>query len=146
MEATAPQTEATTVGKESSITTTCTNNGPNAAANATCIVTGVPAGANPVTTCTPTPPVDSLPVGQSISCTTTFTPVDTTVITITTTAGSDTLDPNASNNTAVTKTQSASAAGTVDVPANAAWMLALLSMAVLLMGAAAAKSKRYKNG
>ena len=104
MAASSPVTLATTVGVPTSITTTCTNNGPNNAVNATCVVTGVPPAANPVTTCTPASPVGVLSQGLSISCTTTFTPVDTTPITITTTGASSTKDPDPSNDVAKTDT------------------------------------------
>ncbi|MGF6213300.1 DUF6923 family protein [Comamonas sp. 4034] len=109
MQATAPSTVATTVGVPASVTTTCTNNGPNVAVSATCIVTGVPPATNPVTTCTPTSPVASLAVSATISCTTTFTPIDTTPITITTTAGSATQDPIPGNNAAITTTTAGNA-------------------------------------
>ncbi|WP_460480580.1 DUF7507 domain-containing protein [Comamonas humi] len=104
MQATSPVTLATTVGVQATIQSSCTNNGPNAAAAPTCEVTGIPQGANPVTTCTPNPAPDPLAVGGTISCTTTFTPVDTTPITVTTTAGSSTQDPDPNNNVATTPT------------------------------------------
>ncbi|WP_395024400.1 hypothetical protein, partial [Comamonas odontotermitis] len=103
MAATAPTTVPATLGQPVSVTTTCTNNGPSAAANATCAVTGAPAGAT--TVCTPTPPVASLANGQAISCVTTFTPADATPVTLTTTAGSTTADPNPGNNVANTTVQ-----------------------------------------
>ncbi|MBN8887246.1 MAG: DUF11 domain-containing protein [Rudaea sp.] len=100
LRASGPTPVNATIGTPVSVQTTCTNDGPNAAANAHCAVTGGPAGAQ--TTCSPTVPVASLASGATITCTTTFTPVDATPIVLTTTADSDTPDPNTGNNTTTT--------------------------------------------
>jgi large repetitive protein len=75
---------------------TCTNNGPSPAAAPTCVLSGLPAGATQ--TCTPNPVPNPLPVGSSITCTSTFTAPATGSLNIVTTAGSSTADPVPANN------------------------------------------------
>jgi uncharacterized repeat protein (TIGR01451 family) len=99
-----------TVGSPVTINTSCTNAGPDAAANPTCSVTGVPVDATNVTNvCTyngSTTFPNPLAVGDTIQCTTTFTPASAGTITLTTTAGSTTPDSNTKNNIATTQLQS----------------------------------------
>jgi hypothetical protein len=79
---------------------TCTNLGPNPASNATCTVTGVPIDVAVI--CTPSTPLNPLPVGHSISCRVSYTFPSTggTALTVTGRAGSDATDPQPANNTA----------------------------------------------
>lgn len=90
-------------GSTATGTVTCTNNGPSAAAAPTCNVVSAPPGA--VTTCTPDPAPNPLPVGQSITCSVSYTVPASGGITITGTAGSTTSDPNPANNTAQASSQ-----------------------------------------
>jgi uncharacterized repeat protein (TIGR01451 family) len=113
MQATGDTAVNSTTGSPVTVTTGCTNAGPDVAVNATCTVSGAPAGAT--TVCTPTPPVATLAVGSSISCQTTWT-AGSTPVTLVTTAGSDTPDPDASNNTLLTLVSPEVTDMHVDVP------------------------------
>ncbi len=96
------------VGSPVSVVSSCTNQGPAAALNADCLVSGVPADATNVSTvCTVDgapviPPIANLASGAAISCTTTFTPMSTGSITISTTGSSASYDPDSSGNTGTT--------------------------------------------
>ncbi|MGL4574105.1 MAG: CshA/CshB family fibrillar adhesin-related protein [Burkholderiaceae bacterium] len=85
-------------GSTATGTITCTNNGPSPAAAPTCNVSSTPPGAAVV--CTPNPAPNPLPVGQSITCSVSYTVPPDGAITITGVAGSTTADPNTGNNTA----------------------------------------------
>lgn len=90
---------AGTEGEAYSGSFTCSNQGTAPAAAATCAPTGLPDWA--VVACSPSPPVASLAVDDTISCTVTGTPTTgsngTTLVTITTGTSSTELD--ATNNT-----------------------------------------------
>jgi hypothetical protein len=137
MQGTAPTTVSATVGTPVTVPLTCTNNGPNGAVNATCTVTGAPTGVTPV--CSPAVPVTWLAVNSKITCTVTFTPTTTDTLTLTVTAGTDSQDPNHTNDTQsvdITPVagQNAGLPGATQVPTLSQWALALL--ALLLAGAA----------
>lgn len=91
-----------TPGSPVTVTGRCVNNGPSAAASPSCSFSGLPPGA--VTVCTPNPLPASLAAGAIIDCSATFTAPASGTLSITTTAGSTTVDPNASNNAAVAST------------------------------------------
>ncbi|MEG1280078.1 MAG: hypothetical protein RSD57_06435 [Comamonas sp.] len=98
MRSTSPTTVNAIVGMPVTINTSCTNGGAATALNASCAVTGIPAGASNVTnTCNPKTAA-SLTSGAIMDCTITFTPVNAGTVTITTTAGSNSYDPDPSNN------------------------------------------------
>jgi large repetitive protein len=84
-------------GQSVTVSGTCTNNGPSAAAAPTCALSGLPPGATQ--SCTPNPISDPLTVGSSITCSSSFTAPASGTLNITTTAGTSTPDPVASNNT-----------------------------------------------
>jgi uncharacterized repeat protein (TIGR01451 family) len=133
MQASAPANVAGTVGIPVSVTTTCTNAGPNPAANATCVVSfpgGTPAG----TTTTCSTPANPLAVGGTITCTTVFTPIAPGTVQLLTTAGSTTLDPNPSNNTATTSIVTPVPRPPAPAPLNSIWMLALLALTLVGAG------------
>ncbi|MFT4194647.1 IPTL-CTERM sorting domain-containing protein, partial [Ottowia sp.] len=90
---------AATVGTAYSGSFVCTNVGTAAATDATCALTGLPAWAT--VTCTPTPPVSSLEVNGTITCTVTGTPAtgDKGTTAVTVTAGTSTSESNTTNNT-----------------------------------------------
>ncbi|MBF5004675.1 IPTL-CTERM sorting domain-containing protein [Diaphorobacter caeni] len=138
MQASAPTDTTTTVGTPTSIITACKNLGPNVALNATCTVTGVP---DATTSCTPSSPQASLPVGESMICTTSFTPKTATPVTLTTTIGTTTSEVNSQNNSAVTTVKVESAAP-APVPTLGEWALMLLS--VLLTGAGVLRLRRTR--
>jgi hypothetical protein len=102
MRATGAVTQTTAVGVPVTFVTSCTNDGPEAATAATCTVAQNSGPAIPglVTTCTPPPPVGSLAVGATISCSSTFTPATAGIRTFLTTAGSATADLTPANNIA----------------------------------------------
>jgi large repetitive protein len=85
-----------TAGQPVTVSGVCTNAGPSAAASPTCALSGLPTGATQ--TCTPAPAPNPLAVGQSITCTSTFTAPANGTLNITTTAGSATADPVPANN------------------------------------------------
>ena len=145
MQAIAPTDATASVGTQTSVTTSCKNNGPDAAANATCTVTGAPTGAT--TVCTPASPQASLPVGQSMSCVTTFTPTTADPISLTTTIGTTTSEVNTQNNAAVTKVTvgtTAPAGGPAAVPTLGEWALMLLT--ALLAGVGVLRLRRTRMG
>lgn len=77
----------------------CTNAGPSAAVAPACALSGVPVGA--IQTCTLDPVgviPDPLPVGAAIRCTSTFNAPASGPVSVTTTAGTTTLDPAPGNN------------------------------------------------
>jgi uncharacterized repeat protein (TIGR01451 family) len=131
-----------TVGTPVTVTLTCTNAGPDTAVNATCVVTP-PAGLTVSTVCSPTPPAASLALGQSITCKATFTPTDTTPVTLTVTAGSDTPDPDRAND-AGTATVTPVAALIAPIAASVPTLgeMALLLLAALLGLSAVAAHRR----
>ncbi|CAB5723596.1 CARDB [Delftia tsuruhatensis] len=96
-----------TVGVPATIPYSCRNAGPQAAAMATCTISGLPPGFS--SSCTPgTPtasPLGPVSLGNTISCTAIFTPVNASSLTITVTAGSSTADPVPSNNVLTRTTQ-----------------------------------------
>ena len=99
--------QSVTQGTPVTFNTSCTNAGPDVALGATCAVpsTGIPADATDVvTTCTPSssPALDLRP-GQSITCTTTFTPHTTGSVRLDTVAStSGSMDINPANDIAPT--------------------------------------------
>uniref|UniRef100_UPI0003956CC9 DUF11 domain-containing protein n=1 Tax=Comamonas sp. B-9 TaxID=1055192 RepID=UPI0003956CC9 len=133
MQVSMPATLDAKVGVEFTLTSTCRNAGPATATHARCDVSGAPAGA--VTVCTPTQPVAALAVGESITCTTKFTPASTAAITITTRASSDVYDPVAANNEATSSALFTNTPPTdvKRVPVNAAWALALMALLLVLL-------------
>jgi large repetitive protein len=74
----------------------CSNAGPSAAAAPSCALSGLPPGTPQ--TCTPSPAPNPLPVGQSITCSASFAAPGSGPLSITTTAGTTTADPNNANN------------------------------------------------
>lgn len=81
-------------GASITVTGVCTNNGPDNAAAPTCVMSGLPAGA----TASCSAPVAPFVPGSRINCTSTFNLPASGGLTITTTAGTTTLDPVAANN------------------------------------------------
>ena len=81
-------------GSAITVTGVCTNNGPDNAAAPTCVMSGLPAGA----TATCSAPVSPFIPGSRINCSATFNLPASGGLTITTTAGSTTLDPVPANN------------------------------------------------
>ncbi|WP_161911721.1 DUF11 domain-containing protein, partial [Janthinobacterium sp. Ant5-2-1] len=81
-------------GSPITATGVCTNNGPDNAAAPTCVMSGLPAGATP--SCSA--PVSPFVPGSRINCSVTFNLPASGSLTITTTAGSTTLDPIPANN------------------------------------------------
>ncbi|MFA9285242.1 hypothetical protein ACCQ08_10695 [Comamonas sp. SY3] len=133
MQVSTPATIDAKVGVEFTLTSVCRNAGPATASNARCDVSGAPAGA--VTVCTPTPPIASLAVGESVTCTTRFTPSSTAAITITTRASSDVYDPVAANSEASASAvfTSTPPAAVKAVPVNAAWATGLVALLLMLL-------------
>ncbi|MGE8448863.1 MAG: hypothetical protein ACN6O1_21855, partial [Comamonas sp.] len=133
MQVSMPATIDAKVGVEFTLTSVCRNAGPATASNARCDVSGAPAGA--VTVCTPTPPIASLAVGESVTCTTRFTPSSTAAITITTRASSDVYDPVAANSEASASAvfTSTPPAAVKAVPVNAAWAMGLVALLLMLL-------------
>ncbi len=133
MQVSMPATIDAKVGVEFTLTSVCRNAGPAPASNARCDVSGAPAGA--VTVCTPTPPIASLAVGESVTCTTRFTPSSTAAITITTRASSDVYDPVAANSEASASAvfTSTPPAAVKAVPVNAAWAMGLVALLLMLL-------------
>ncbi len=133
MQVSMPATIDAKVGVEFTLTSVCRNAGPATASNARCDVSGAPAGA--VTVCTPTPPIASLAVGESVTCTTRFTPSSTAAITITTRASSDVYDPVAANSEASASAvfTSTPPAAVKAVPVNAAWATGLVALLLMLL-------------
>jgi len=133
MQVSMPATIDAKVGVEFTLTSICRNAGPATATNARCDVSGAPAGA--VTVCTPTQPVAALAVGESITCTTKFTPTSTAAITITTRASSDVFDPSAANSEASASAVFINTPPTdvKRVPVNAAWAMALMALLLMLL-------------
>jgi len=133
MQVSTPATIDAKVGVEFTLTSVCRNAGPATASNARCDVSGAPAGA--VTVCTPTPPIASLAVGESVTCTTRFTPSSTAAITITTRASSDVYDPVAANSEASASAvfTSTPPAAVKAVPVNAAWAMGLVALLLMLL-------------
>ena len=88
-----------------------------------------------MTVCTPTQPVAALAVGESITCTTKFTPTSTAAITITTRASSDVFDPSAANSEASASAVFINTPPTdvKRVPVNAAWAMALMALLLMLL-------------
>ena len=132
-------------GQQATVTTTCKNTGPDAAANATCAVdtSAIPAGANPQTTCAPaTSPVGSLAAGDSIVCTTTFTPQSPGTLTMAASADSDTPDLTPANRDAksITIPVLATATTAAPIPALGGTELVLLA---LLLGVSALAVNRH---
>jgi uncharacterized repeat protein (TIGR01451 family) len=91
---TAPAT--VTAGQTVNVSGVCTNNGPSPAAAPTCALSGLPPGTPQ--TCTPNPAPNPLPVGQSITCSASFTAPSSGTLNVSTTAGATTADPNTANN------------------------------------------------
>ena len=81
-------------GSAITVTGVCTNNGPDNAAVPTCVMSGLPAGTTP--SCS-VPAAPFIP-GSRINCSATFNLPASGSLTITTTAGSTTLDPVPANN------------------------------------------------
>ena len=81
-------------GSPLTVTGVCTNNGPDNAAAPTCVMSGLPAGTTP--TCSA--PVSPFIPGSRINCSATFNLPASGSLTVTTTAGSTTLDPVPANN------------------------------------------------
>ena len=81
-------------GAAITVTGVCTNNGPDNAAAPTCVMSGLPAG----TTASCSAPVSPFIPGSRINCSATFNLPASGGLTITTTAGSTTLDPVPANN------------------------------------------------
>ncbi|ULR89494.1 DUF11 domain-containing protein [Comamonas sp. B21-038] len=133
MQVSMPATIDAKVGVEFTLTSVCRNAGPATASNARCDVSGAPAGA--VTVCTPTPPIASLAVGESVTCTTKFTPSSTAAITINTRASSDVYDPVAANSEASASAvfTSTPPAAVKAVPVNAAWATGLVALLLMLL-------------
>lgn len=100
------------------VTGICTNAGPSAAQQPTCTLAGLPAGAPQ--SCTPNPVPSALPVGASITCTSTFNaPANVTRLDFTANAGSTTTDTNSANNAApavTTVTPQADVSAVINVP------------------------------
>ncbi|QNP47776.1 IPTL-CTERM sorting domain-containing protein [Diaphorobacter aerolatus] len=141
MQAAAPTSVSAVTGQSTTVTTTCTNNGPDSAAMATCTVTGAPSGAT--TICTPASPMASLAVGASMSCATTFTPTTAGSVTLTTTAGTSTVDSNSANNVAsTTVTAGAAPIDAAAVPTLGEW--ALIALSTLLGGFAWVSLRRRR--
>jgi len=133
MQVSMPATIDAKVGVEFTLTSVCRNAGPATASNARCDVSGAPAGA--VTVCTPASPIASLAVGESVTCTTRFTPSSTAAITITTRASSDVYDPVAANSEASASAvfTSTPPAAVKAVPVNAAWATGLVALLLMLL-------------
>ena len=132
MQASSPPGLMSTPGVEVTLVSTCTNAGPSVADNATCTVTGAPTGAT--TVCTSASPTTSLAVGANMRCETKFTPKDSTIVTITTTAGSSTTDPQPGNNVAKTLTPASDPASVPTLGEWALWLLSALLGGFALMG------------
>ena len=120
-------------GADVSVVTSCTNKGPDYGVNAICTVTGAPAGAT--TVCTPSAPVPQFQVGEVLTCTTTFKAERSGPVMLVTTAYSETSDPDASNNKAISavtviEAEPTPADGATPVPMDARWALALISLAI----------------
>ena len=82
-------------GQSITVSGTCTNAGPSAAETPTCALSGLPAG----TTQSCGPAIGSLASGGVITCTSSpFTVPASGTLTVVTTAGATTQDPNVSNN------------------------------------------------
>ena len=81
-------------GSPVTVTGVCTNNGPDNPAAPTCVMSGLPAGA----TASCSAPVSPFIPGSRINCSSTFNLPASGSLTITTTAGSTTLDPIPANN------------------------------------------------
>ncbi|GAB2832719.1 hypothetical protein GCM10027276_38790 [Comamonas piscis] len=137
MQVSMPATIDAKVGVEFTLTSVCRNAGPAAATNARCEVSGAPAGA--VTVCTPAQPVAVLAAGESISCTTKFTPTTSAAITISTRASSDVYDPVAANNEAIASAVYTNTPPTdvKRVPVNAGWAMALMALLLMLLASKA---------
>ncbi len=112
---------------------TCTNGGVSDASAATCSITGLPAAAT--VNCAPPVPVANLASGNSIVCSVSFT-MPSTPVTATATAGSNTPDPDLTNNTA-RATVSNPAVSLTGVPMNEPWMI--VSLILLLAGVVGAQ-------
>lgn len=84
-------------GQSVTVSGTCTNAGPSAADTPTCALSGLPAGATQ--SCLPSPTPTSLPAGQWMTCSSTFTVPNSGTLNITTAAGAATTDLVAANNT-----------------------------------------------
>ena len=144
------------------LVSTCTNNGPHPAVNArcspsaivealgTCAPGSVCARQQAVilenTSCVPSSPVASLPVGGSLVCTTVFTPTSVGAYTLTAATSNDLAEVTLGNNTAqhvVTTYTVAPAAGAKPVPMNERWALVLLALSMLVcMGWIHGKNRR----
>ncbi|WP_028604625.1 beta strand repeat-containing protein [Ottowia thiooxydans] len=90
---------AVTVGTAYSGSFVCSNAGTEVASAATCSPVGIPAWAS--VACTPAPPVSSLAINATISCTVTGTPTvnDKGIFPVTITAGTSSTESNPNNNT-----------------------------------------------
>lgn len=120
-------------GGTSTVTSTCTNAGPSTAVNASCLVSGAPADA--VTTCKPGATTATLPITESMVCTTTFATPQDSDVTLTTTAGSSTTDPVPTNNiSSATVTAGSNTLVPTPVSVDARWMLLGLAAALAFLG------------
>ena len=146
MAATPAKSQEVNKGDTVTVVTYCTNKGPDYAVNATCVVTGAPAGAT--TTCAPDPqPVNPFQMGDKFTCTTTFKAEKSGSVFLTTTAKSDTRDPVATNNKAISPVTIKEVVPPVvdepkPVPVDSRWMLMLTALALI---AAAAATTRRRN-
>ena len=132
-------TPASPGSPDMTVVSKCVNNGPSPAANPTCNVAVT--GAAGSTTCTPPP--SSLATGDAITCTTTYTK-GASAVTVTTTAGSATSDPNMANNIAAVPPVPLNGGGAaIAVPTGKSlfWLL-LLALAATAWPALARRASR----
>jgi uncharacterized repeat protein (TIGR01451 family) len=129
-----------TVGVPVTVEQICTNAGGLDAVNATCVVSGAPAGATATCASSASPP-NPLPQDGFITCSITFTPASTGQVTLTVTAGSDTVDPVRTNNTAQAIVTVKAAPPPV-TPVTTLTDIALLLLATLLGVSAVAMHRR----
>jgi poly(3-hydroxybutyrate) depolymerase len=105
------------------------------------VVTNAPAGAT--SSCLPATPVSLLAADGTIDCPVTFTPASSGEVTLTVTAGSDTVDPVRTNNTAQTiVTVEAAPVVPVTTPVPTLTDIALLLLAAALGLSAVAVHRR----
>ncbi|MBF5003152.1 DUF7933 domain-containing protein [Diaphorobacter caeni] len=92
-------TQTVKAGTPVTVVTQCINAGPDVALTPTCTVSGVPGDASGITqSCQPASGSVDLGMGDSITCTTTFTPQSTGTVKLDTVAYSTTQDPDSTNN------------------------------------------------
>lgn len=145
MVATGAASQEVQKGSNVTVVTSCTNQGPDYGVNATCSVTGAPAGAT--TVCTPSAPVPQFQVGAVLTCTTTFKAEQSGPVMLVTSAYSETSDPEAGNNKAISavtvlETDPIPVDGAAPVPMDARWMLVLISLAIAAVAMAGLRRSR----